>query len=333
MLKTMREGSAYFVKGVMLVVVITFIGTIFVVWGVKSAPGDLARRGVIATVGDVEITQEEYQQALRRQIEMYKQIFGERLDDKMLASLNVKQAVAEQLVRRQVVLQYASRHGLDVGAAEVVDAIRQFPAFTGKEGFSKQRYLDLLKANRLTPEWFETQMRQDLTERKVEDLVRESAMVSDAELREAFRQSRRKLTVEVVQLPAGEEGKKLADTITVALGKQVPLAAAAKDAGAPAKTLGPFPLSAPPQDIPDPQAFVQAASILKVGETSPLVTGTKASYLLRLVSREDPSPEEFEKERAGFQTQFLAMKREMILADWLREVRKSVPVKLEVEGL
>lgn len=72
---------------------------------------------------------------------------------------------------------------------------------------------------------------------------------------------------------------------------------------------------------------------MKVGETSSLVTGLKASYLLRLVAREDPSPEEFEKERAGFQTQFLAMKRELVLGDWLREVRKSVPVRLETEGL
>ena len=333
MLKTMREGGAYFIKGTMLVVVITFIGTIFVVWGMKSTPGDMARRGVIATVGDVEITQDEYQEALRRQIEMYKQIFGERLNDKMLDSMNVKQAVADQLVRRQVVLQYAAQHGLAVGPAEVVDAIRQFPAFSGKEGFTRQRYLDVLRANRLSPEWFEAQMRQDLTTRKVEDLVRESVMVSEAELREAFRQSRRKLTVELVQLPAGDEGKKLADTITVALGKQVPLAAAAKDAGASVRTVGPFPISVPPQDIPDTQAFAQAASILKVGETSPLVTGLRASYLLRLVSQENPSAEEFDKEREGFRTQSLAMKREAVLADWLREVRKSVPVKLEVEGL
>ena len=30
MLKTMREGSAFFIKGVMLFVVVTFVGTIFV---------------------------------------------------------------------------------------------------------------------------------------------------------------------------------------------------------------------------------------------------------------------------------------------------------------
>ncbi len=333
MLKTMREGGAYFIKGVMLVVVITFIGTIFVVWGVKSTPGDLARRGVMATVGNMEITQEEYQQALRRQIDMYKQVFGDRMDEKMLDSLNLKQVVADQLVRREIVLQYAAQHGLQAEPAEVVEAIRQVPAFSGKEGFTKQRYLDVLRANRMTPERFESQVRQDLTAQKVEELVRDSAMVSDAELREAFRLARQKLTLEVVQLPAGDEGKKLADAITVALGKQVPLAAAAKDAGAAAKTIGPFPVSAPPPDIPDPQAVVQAARILKVGETSPLVTGAKASYLLRLVTKDDPTSEEYEKERDTFRTQYLAMKREMVLADWQREIRKNIPVKVEIEGL
>ncbi len=55
MLKRMREGSAYFIKGVMLLVVAAFIGTIFVVWGVKSTPGELGRRGVVASVSGADI--------------------------------------------------------------------------------------------------------------------------------------------------------------------------------------------------------------------------------------------------------------------------------------
>jgi len=89
MLKRMREGSAYFIKGVMLVVVIAFVGTIFVVWGVKSTPGDLARRGVVATVAGTDIMAQDYHQALRQQIEMYKQLFGDRFDQKMVDSLNL----------------------------------------------------------------------------------------------------------------------------------------------------------------------------------------------------------------------------------------------------
>ena len=109
MLKTMREGSAFFIKGVMVFVVVTFVGTIFVVWGVKSTPGELGRRGVIAVVGDREIMATDYQDALRRQVEMYKQLFGDKLDEKMLESMNLKQQVLERLIRRALVLQYAER--------------------------------------------------------------------------------------------------------------------------------------------------------------------------------------------------------------------------------
>jgi parvulin-like peptidyl-prolyl isomerase len=333
MLRTMREGGAYFIKGVMLVVVITFLGTIFVVWGVKSTPGDLGRRGVVATVGNTEITQEEYQQALRRQIEMYKQLFGDKLDDKLLEAMNVKQSVTERLIRRAVTLQYAAAQGLEAGPEEVAEAIRQYPAFGGAGEFTRKRYLEVLKANRLTPEWFELQVRNDLTERKVEDLVRESVKAADAEVREAFRQARRKLTVEVVQLPVGDEGKRLADKITVATAKDASLAAAAKEAGVSAKTVGPFPASAPPPEIPDPQPFRQAVASLKVGETSPLVVGQKASYLVRLASQEEPAAAEFEKEQAGFRAQFLAYKREAVLSDWMREVRKGVEVTVDTASL
>ncbi|MFA5028940.1 MAG: SurA N-terminal domain-containing protein [Candidatus Methylomirabilota bacterium] len=333
MLKTMREGGAYFIKGVMLVVVVTFIGTIFVVWGVQSTPGDLAQRNVIASVEGVDITQEEYQQALRQQIEMYKQLFGDRLDDKTLEALNVKRTVADRLIRRQVLLRYAAVQGMEIGPDEIVEAIRQFPAFGGADKFSRERYLQVLKANRLTPEWFERQVRLDLTERKVEDMVRDSVKVSDAEVRDAFRRARRKLTVEVVQLPAGEPGKALADKITVATGKDVPLAAAARDAGASVSTVGPFPVSSLPPNLPDPQAVRQAVSVLKVGETSPLVAGEKASYLLRLVSQQDPAEAEFEKEKTTFRPQLLAMKREMVLTDWLREVHKGMKVTMVAEIL
>lgn len=333
MLKTMREGGAYFIKGVMLFVVVTFLGTIFVVWGVKSTPGDLAGRGVIATVGGVEISQETYQQALRRQVEMYRQLFGDRWDEKLLEGLNVKRRVAEQLVRRQLILHYAAGHGLTVSDEEVAEAVRQYPAFGGKEGFNRQRYVEVLKANRMTPEWFETQVRKDLTERKVEELVREAARVSEAEAWQAFQRARRKLTVEVAQLPAGEAGKKAADTITVAMGKGASLKEAAREAGVTTKSLGPFAATAPPREIPDPQAFRQAAGTLAVGETSPLVAAEKASYLIRLAGQEPPARTEFEKERKEFQAQLLAYKQEMVLADWLNQVRQATEVVVDAERL
>ena len=333
MLKTMREGSAYFIKGVMLAVVVAFIGTIFVVWGVKSAPGDLARRGIVATVGDTAISTDEYHQALRRQMDMYRQLFGDKADDKLLESLNVKQQVLNGLIRRILVLHYAERTGIGVSGEELRDEIERIPAFGGKDGFSKQRYLDVLRANRLTPDRFEADMRQDLTIRKTESLIRDAVKVSDAEVQDTFRRQRRQLTVVVIQLPAGEEGKKLADAITLAIGKGKSLAEAGKEAGTAAKQLGPFPVAAPPKDIPDPEAFRQAVGLLKVGETSPLVTGQKASYLIRLVSQQDPPEGDFEKEKANFRAQHLAGKREAVLADWLQQVRRTAKITVDQGSL
>ena len=335
MLKRMREGSAYFVKGVMLLVVVAFIGTIFVVWGVKSTPGDLGRRGVVATVSGVEIPVDDYQQALRQQLEVYKQLFGDKIDQKVLESLDLKRQVVEQLIRRVLVQQYAERVGIGVSAEELADEIRRMPAFAANDGFSRQRYLDILRANRLTPERFEADLRRGMVERKIEALIRGAAKLSESEAKEAYRQIHRQVTAEIVQLPTGEEGKKLADKITVDVGQGKSLAEASRGANLSAKMYGPFPLDTLPKDIPDPEAFRQGISLLKPGETSPLVTGEKASYLIRLVSQQDPSDAEYEnsKDKDAFRGQLLLQKRAAVFADWLLEQRRRANVTVDQDVL
>ena len=335
MLKRMREGSAYFVKGVMLLVVVAFIGTIFVVWGVKSTPGDLGRRGVVATVSGVEIPVDDYQQALRQQLEVYKQLFGDKIDQKVLESLDLKRQVVEQLIRRVLVQQYAERVGIGVSAEELADEIRRMPAFAANDGFSRQRYLDILRANRLTPERFEADLRRGMVERKVEALIRGAAKLSESEAKEAYREIHRQVTAEVVQLPTGEEGKKLADKITVDVGQGKSLAEASRGANFSAKMYGPFPLDTLPKDILDPEAFRQGISLLKPGETSPLVTGEKASYLIRLVSQQDPSDAEYEnsKDKDAFRGQLLLQKRAAVFADWLLEQRRRANVTVDQDVL
>ena len=335
MLKRMREGSAYFVKGVMLLVVVAFIGTIFVVWGVKSTPGDLGRRGVVATVSGVEIPVDDYQQALRQQLEVYKQLFGDKIDQKVLESLDLKRQVVEQLIRRVLVQQYAERVGIGVSAEELADEIRRMPAFAANDGFSRQRYLDILRANRLTPERFEADLRRGMVERKVEALIRGAAKLSESEAKEAYREIHRQVTAEIVQLPTGEEGKKLADKITVDVGQGKSLAEASRGANFSAKMYGPFPLDTLPKDILDPEAFRQGISLLKPGETSPLVTGQKASYLIRLVSQLDPSDAEYEnsKDKDAFRGQLLLQKRAAVFADWLLEQRRRANVTVDQDVL
>ena len=64
-----------------------------------------------------------------------------------------------------------------------------------------------------------------------------------------------------------------------------------------------------------------------------LVTGQKASYLLRLESQLEPSTEEFEKEKSTFQTQVLLGKREAVVADWVLQLRQTAKVVVEPDSL
>jgi parvulin-like peptidyl-prolyl isomerase len=286
-------------------------------------------------VSGADISLDDYQQALRQQMEVYKQLFGDKIDPKILESMDVKRQVVEQLIRRVLVLQYAERVGIDVSVEELADEIRRMPVFAGRDGFSRQRYLDVLRANRLTPDRFEADLRRGMIERKVEVLVREAVKLSEAEAKDTYRQIHRQITVETVQLPAAEEGKKLADKITVDIGQGKSLAAASREANVSVKTYGPFPLDTLPKDIPDPEAFRQGVSLLKPGETSPLVTGQKASYLIRLVSQQDPPETAYDnnKDKQAFFAQLLLQKRAAVFADWLLELRRTAKVTVDQDSL
>ena len=111
------------------------------------------------------------------------------------------------------------------------------------------------------------------------------------------------------------------------------LSAAGKEAGATVKTYANFPATIPPKEIPDPDAFRQAVTVLRPGDMSPVVAGQKASYLMRLVSQHEPSVAEFDKEKTLFQMQVLLAKREAVLADWLGQLRRNTKVTVELESL
>ena len=69
------------------------------------------------------------------------------------------------------------------------------------------------------------------------------------------------------------------------------------------------------------------------GAISPVIQGTKASYILRVTDRKDPSPAEFEREKAQFSHGLLGRKREQVFTDWIRQVRARAKVKIETANL
>jgi peptidyl-prolyl cis-trans isomerase D len=187
MLDFMRSSMKSFV---MWLIIGAFVLTIFYAWGMKSARLGGGDENWIARVEDVIITTTEYEKELQ-QIEAR---FRE-LPPELLKSLNLKEQALNSLINRQVFMFITGEMGIEVGDREVAESIQSIPFFQENGVFSSRAYRASLAQNRATPASFELQQREALQIQKLQDIIQNSAKISDNEIHEAFvRQNERIVT-------------------------------------------------------------------------------------------------------------------------------------------
>ena len=135
----------------------------FAFFGVDSYFRDSATGQTVAKVGDTEISEQEFQQALRERQEQLREMSGGRIDPSLLDSTELRVSVVETLIRRRVLLHHALRSGMTVNLDNIRAYIQQAPAFQGEDGrFSLARYEQILKGRNETAGMFENRVRQEL---------------------------------------------------------------------------------------------------------------------------------------------------------------------------
>jgi len=326
MLKRMRDHFKVLSLTLWLVIG-AFVGTTFLVWGVRSTSSG-GGRGIVATVRGERISFEEYDRAYQQRYRMYQQLLGEKFDEQAAERLKIE--VRDGLINKRLLLQEAKRMGLSVSPEELRVAIKAYPEFAQGGTFSRDQYLRVLRASGLTPDRFEENMRQNLLAQKVEDLVKGTAKVSPLEAWQAYQMANERVTVDYVIFSKEEGTKEAAEKLLVKIKEGHPFAKAAAAAGLKATRIT-FTFK-DPLEIPDQTAFKAAASALKKGETSQLIQGQQAAYLLHLLDRQGPERSQFEKEKQAFSQALLVSKREQLFADWLRQVRAQAKLVIEQEG-
>ncbi len=181
MLKFMREkAGSWFIK-----VILGLISLVFVFWGAGSFQSN--RMITVATVNGAPISAEDYREAYNRLLEQYRQQFGGNLDENILNMLNLERQALDGLVDQSLLRQEAKRLNIRVSDEELVESIRQIPAFQSNGAFDRELYNRVLVMNRLTPETFETMQRDSLLVEKMRTFIADGVNVSDAEAR-AWRQ-------------------------------------------------------------------------------------------------------------------------------------------------
>ena len=131
----------------------------------------------VAKVGEVKISQQEFQQAVREQQDRLRGQLGE-LDPKVLDNPEFRQAILDDLIDQRLLFQEARKRHLFASDDAVRQAIMAVEAFQDNGQFSQQRYEALLSAQGMSPAGFEAQVRQDLALQQLAGTIGRSGIVS-----------------------------------------------------------------------------------------------------------------------------------------------------------
>ena len=141
-----------------------FIGAGFVGWGQYSY-GDKA--GAVAKVGDISISQREWQQAYSRLYGQYNQVFQGNFDEKQAESFGLKQQAMRQVIEQALILNLANSYNLEVTPQELSKVITSQEMFYENGKFSKALYIKVLKQNNLNVTDYENDLRNSILIQKV----------------------------------------------------------------------------------------------------------------------------------------------------------------------
>ncbi|MDH5479655.1 MAG: SurA N-terminal domain-containing protein, partial [Nitrosomonas sp.] len=150
----------------------------FMFWGVESYRSD--GDGYVAIVDGDEISRREFEQALRDHHERMREMMGANFDSTMLDSFEVRNSVLESLIQQRLLHREAVSNGFTVLDSQLINTIRDVPAFQKDNSFSNEQYQELLRAQGLSPLTFESRVRQELLLQQLLDGYSENGFVSSA---------------------------------------------------------------------------------------------------------------------------------------------------------
>ncbi len=140
-----------------------------------SSFGDSAR--AVAKVAGQPITQQDWDAALRDQMNRMQQTHGDRFDPKMFETPEAKQDVLDSLIRQRVLAATASRELLTVPDPVLQQTILgMFPNLVGADGkFDRNLFNQLLATQGMTQVSYAARLRQDLVMQQLSGAVHATA--------------------------------------------------------------------------------------------------------------------------------------------------------------
>jgi peptidyl-prolyl cis-trans isomerase D len=150
----------------------------FAFFGVESYVRSVGTGDDVAKIGDVAITQPQFQQAMREQQDRLRGQMAGQFDPKMLDNPEARKAIIDDLVDQRLLLLEANKKGMTVSDQLIRQTIGSIDAFKVEGKFSVERYEAALRAQGMSPAGFEAQLRQDLTLQQLAGVIGQSVVSS-----------------------------------------------------------------------------------------------------------------------------------------------------------
>ncbi len=175
MLETLRQNTKSWIAQLFIALLILS----FAVWGISDSftgGGEQA----LATVGEQQITSEQFRDAYQTQITSLSARFGRQITSEEARQFRVPESVLDQLINAAAIDTHADRLGLGITDEVVARSVVENPAFQGLTGrFDRTAFQQILRANNLTEETFIAQERADLIRSQIADTLTQTALVPD----------------------------------------------------------------------------------------------------------------------------------------------------------
>ncbi|MDI6784367.1 MAG: SurA N-terminal domain-containing protein, partial [bacterium] len=186
MLKTMRKKEN--VKRIMWATVILIIPAfvVFYGWSSLTGTGDSVLP-YAAKVDRYEISLEAFQQQYTDTIVELRNNYKQDITEDMVKRMQLPEKVLDQMIGQYLVLREAKKLGIRVDDSEIMMFIATNQAFAPGGRFDPRLYQEWVYARGKTPAQFESELRLDIIQRKLQFLLQDFVKVSDAEVKEAFR--------------------------------------------------------------------------------------------------------------------------------------------------
>lgn len=187
-----KRASSWFIKAAFFLIIIVFI-----FWGVGTVRE--REQTIIGEVNGKKISIGEFQNATNIIAENYKAILGDKFDYKMMSE-QIKKTAWDMLVEQAILMQVAEELKLKVSPQEVIDEIQKIDAFKENGVFKREKYVEVLRYNKIMPSQFETQTERNLLLKKVRTFLKNAVTTTETEINDWYILKNRKIKAGYITL-------------------------------------------------------------------------------------------------------------------------------------